>query len=107
MALVPRARNKPNNGSDSGESREDRPVVRSVMDGSGQLRDVAPHVERSVRHAIDANAQPLQPREQAIALGPEHLVDRVRLANHVRLFEQRHGRALNRFVAPAIEEAAC
>jgi len=39
MALGPRARNEPNTKSDSGESREDRPVVRLAMDGSGQLRD--------------------------------------------------------------------
>jgi len=39
MALVPRARNKPNNGWDSGESHEGRSAAHPPADGSGHLRD--------------------------------------------------------------------
>jgi RNA polymerase sigma-70 factor (ECF subfamily) len=39
MALVPRARNEPNNEWDSAESRESRPAPRPRADGSGGLRD--------------------------------------------------------------------
>jgi RNA polymerase sigma-70 factor (ECF subfamily) len=41
MALVPRARNKPNNGWDSGESRESQSAARPLTDGNGHLRDDA------------------------------------------------------------------
>src|SRR5450755_5047585 len=50
----------------------------AVVEGWGELLDVAPDVERALGRAVDAHAEAFELREEIVALGPEGRLDGLR-----------------------------